>query len=93
MRLIVLAAFEAWIVPNTRCPVSAAWTAASNVSHVAHLADQDHVRVLADGVLEGRVPVAHVEADLALVDDRHLVGEDELDRVLDGEDVQRLALR
>ena len=59
---------------------------------VAQLADQDHVRVLADGVLEGLVPVAHVQADLALVDVRLAVGERELDRVLDGQDVQRLAV-
>ena len=59
---------------------------------VAHLADQDDVGVLADRVLEGRLPVGDVEADLALVDDRLLVGEDELDRVLDGQDVHRFAL-
>src|SRR5579883_1733646 len=32
MRLIVVAALEAWMVPKTRWPVSAAWIAASNVS-------------------------------------------------------------
>src|SRR5205823_13409053 len=59
---------------------------------VAQLADQDDVGVLADGVLQRLVPVHDVQADLALVDDRLLVDEGELDGVLDGEDVQRLAL-
>ena len=59
---------------------------------VAHLAHQDDVRVLPHGVLEGRVPVDDVDADLALVDDRLVVLEREFDRVLDGDDVQPLAL-
>ena len=59
---------------------------------VAHFADEDDVGVLAHGVLEGRVPVGHVEADFALVDDGFLVGEHELDRVFDGQNVQRFAL-
>ena len=56
---------------------------------VAHLAHQDDVGVLPHGVLQGRVPVDDVDADLALVDDRLVVLEGELDRVLDGDDVQR----
>ena len=57
---------------------------------VAQLADQDHVGVLPHRILEGLVPILGIQADLALIDVRHLVGEDELDRVLDGQDVQRL---
>ena len=59
---------------------------------VAHLAHQDDVRVLPHGVLERHVPVDHVDADLALVDDRLVVLEREFDRVLDRDDVQPLAL-
>ena len=59
---------------------------------VAHFAHQDHVRVFPDRVLQRRVPVDDVEADLALVDDRLLVLEHELDRVFDREDVQGLTL-
>ena len=51
MRLTVDAAVEAWIVPNTTCPVSAAWTPASNVSWVAHFAHQDDIGVLPHRVL------------------------------------------
>ena len=60
---------------------------------VAHFAHQDHVRVFADGVLQGGVPVAHVDADFALVDDRLLVREHEFDRVFDRQDVQRARAR
>ncbi len=60
--------------------------------HVAQLADQDDVGVLPHGVLEGLVPILGIQADFALVDVRLLVGEDEFDGVLDGEDVQRLAV-
>ena len=54
---------------------------------VAHLADQDHVGVLPQGRLQPEGEVDRVGADLALVDDRALVGVEELDRVLDREDV------
>ena len=54
---------------------------------VAHLADQDHVRVLAERALERAGEARGVEADLALVDDGLLVAVQELDRVLDGDDV------
>ena len=54
---------------------------------VAHLADQDHVGVLAQGGLQPQGEVDRVGADLALVDDRALVRVEELDRVLDREDV------
>ena len=55
---------------------------------VAHLADEDHVRVLAERGAErlGEASVAS-DADLALVDDAALVPVQELDRVLDREDV------
>jgi hypothetical protein len=54
---------------------------------VAHLADEDHVGVLAQGGLEGQPEGRGVGADLALVDDALLVAVQELDRVLDGHDV------
>src|SRR5690606_35316670 len=57
---------------------------------VAHLADQDDVRILAQRVLERRAEGLRVRADLALVDDAALVPVHELDRVLDGQDVAAL---
>src|SRR5688572_5292028 len=54
---------------------------------VADLADQDHVRGLAQRVLERRVPRIGIHAHLALGDDAVLVVMDVLDRVLDGDDV------
>ncbi len=54
---------------------------------VAHLADQDHVGVLAQGGSQAEREVRRVGADLALVDDRAFVLVQELDRVLDREDV------
>ena len=54
---------------------------------VAHLADEDHVRVLAERGAEGLAEAGGVHPDLALVDDAALVAVDELDRVLDREDV------
>ena len=59
---------------------------------IAHFAHQDHVRVLANHVLESRLPIAYVQADLALVDHRLLIGEQIFDRILDGNDVDPLAL-
>ena len=59
---------------------------------VAHLADEDHVGVLAQHPLEGRGVVLGVGADLPLVDERPLVGVEDLDRVLDGDDVPGLGL-
>jgi hypothetical protein len=55
--------------------------------HVAHLADEDHVGVLAQGGLEGHGEGLGVRAELALVDQAPLVRVEELDRVLDGHDV------
>src|SRR4051794_28903873 len=58
-----------------------------NRFEVAHLADEDHVRVLTQGGTE-RLREAHgIRADLALIDDAALVTVQELDRVLDREDV------
>ena len=54
---------------------------------VAHLADQDHVRRLAQRALERGGERRGVDADFALRDHAALVRVDELDRVLDGEDV------
>ena len=54
---------------------------------VAHLADEDHVRVLAERGAEGLAEAGRVDADLALVDDAALVAVHELDRILDREDV------
>ena len=54
---------------------------------VAHLADQDDVRVLAQHDPHGRAEGVGVESDLALVDGRQVVGVQVLDRILDGDDV------
>ncbi len=54
---------------------------------VAHLAEEDHVGVLAEGGAEGAPEALRVGADLALVDDAPLVAVQELDRVLDRDDV------
>ena len=54
---------------------------------VAHLADQDHVGVLAQGGAHGVGERPRVGRHLALVDDRLVVLVQELDRVLDGHDV------
>ena len=56
---------------------------------VAHLADQDHVRVLAQDPAHRAGEALGVEADLALVDDRELVAVQVLDRVLERDDVAR----
>ena len=54
---------------------------------VTQLADQDHVRVLAQRAPERLVERVRVQADLALVDDAAVVDVEELDRVLDRHDV------
>ena len=54
---------------------------------VADLTDEDDVGVLAEHALQRGVEVGGVGADLALVDDRALVGVQDLDRVLDRDDV------
>ena len=80
------------MVPNTRWPVSAAWTAASNVSTSRSSPTRITSGSWRTASLSALCQSHAVQADLALVDVRLLVGEGELDRVLDGEDVQRLAL-
>ena len=54
---------------------------------VAHLADQDDIRVLAEGGAQGLGEAQGVAVDLALVDEALLAEVNELDGVLDGEDV------
>jgi hypothetical protein len=54
---------------------------------VAHLADQDHVGVLAQRGLQAEREALGVRAQLALVHDAVLMTVEELDRVLDGHDV------
>src|SRR6266513_1842646 len=54
---------------------------------IAHFADQHHVGVLPQGVLEGGREAVGVGSDFALVDDAALVSVDELDRVLHRNDV------
>jgi hypothetical protein len=54
---------------------------------VAHLADEDDVRVLAQDAAQRALERVRVLPDLALVDDRRLVAVQELDRVLDRDDV------
>jgi len=53
----------------------------------AHLADQNHVRRLAQGVLQRHLEGFRVDAHFPLRDDAALVLVDEFDRVLDGDDV------
>ena len=54
---------------------------------VAHLAEEDHVGVLAQRAAESLGEADRVRAELALVDDALLVLVQELDRVLDRDDV------
>ncbi len=54
---------------------------------VTHLADQDHVRVLAQRRLQRVAEAGGVRTQLALVDDALLVLVQELDRILDRHDV------
>jgi hypothetical protein len=54
---------------------------------VAHLADEDDVGVLAQDAPQGARERARVHPDLALVDQRALVGVQDLERVLDRDDV------
>ena len=56
---------------------------------VAHLADEDHVRVLAERGAQALGERRRVLADLALVDDAAPVVVQELDRILDRQDVLR----
>ena len=56
---------------------------------VAHLADDDHVGVLAHRGPQRRAERLDVGDDLPLGDDRSLLGDQDLDRVLEGEHVHR----
>ena len=87
MRLIVSVASSVWSVERTRWPVSAALSAVRDGLLVAHLADQDHVGVLAEHAPHGLGEALGIGADLALVDDRALVGVEVLDRILERDDV------
>ena len=60
-----------------------------NGLEVAHLTDEQDVGVLAEGGAQRPLERGAVEADLALVDGGEVVLVHVLDRVLDGEDVQR----
>ena len=75
---------------STRCPVSGDGQGRFYCFQVPHLADQNHVRVLAQDVLEGVGKAVGVCADLSLVDHGQLVGMQVFDRVFDGHDVQAL---
>src|SRR6266850_1510009 len=59
---------------------------------IAHLAHQDHVRVLAQRAAQGVGERQRVRSDLALVDQAFLRLVHELDRVLDGEDMALLVV-
>ena len=81
---------DAWMVPYTRWPVSAAWSGLEGLL-VAHLAHQHDVRFShqgAEAILKSRqsMPISRwlIVAFLS--------GEDVLDRVLDRHDVHGLAL-
>jgi hypothetical protein len=74
-------------VPNTRCPVSAVSIAIADRLEVAHLADQQDVRILAQRRAQRVLEAGSVRVHLALVDDALLVVVHELDRVLDRDDV------
>ena len=54
---------------------------------IAHLADEDHLRRLAQRGAQGEGEGRRVAVQLALMDGRLLVSVQELDRILDGEDV------
>ena len=56
---------------------------------VAQLADQDRVGILAERAAKRLAEALGVEPDLALVDDRPVIGVENLDRVLDRDDVRR----
>ena len=73
----------------TRCPVSAARMASLDGLQVAHLPDQNHVRVLTQHVLQGIREAPRVPAQLALGDHREAGRVGELDGILHRHDVGR----
>jgi hypothetical protein len=58
---------------------------------VAHLADEDHIRVLSEDAAQALVEGQRVDPDLTLGDDRLLVRVQDLDGVLQGDDVHPVA--
>ena len=76
-----------WMEAMTRWPVSAAFRQVSTVRWSRSSPTMMHVGVLAHGRAQGRGERFGVGADLALRDDRQVLLEQVLDRVLDGDDV------
>ena len=91
MRLIVSVASSVCSVEKTRWPVSAARSARFDRLEVAHFADEDDVRILAQRAAQRVGERLRVDGDFALVDDRLLVAMEELDRILDGHHVRAAA--
>ena len=87
MRSTVFEASIVWSVERTRWPVSAASSGDLDGFVVAHLADQNDFRRLAQGRAQGQSETRRVAVQLALMDRRFLVAVQELDRVFDGQDV------
>ena len=87
MRSRVSAALEVCRVAKTRWPVSAAWSATFSVSRSRSSPIENHIRRLAEDLLQRLMEAVRVDSDFALADDRFLVRVDVLDRVLDGDDV------
>ena len=93
MRVIVSTAPIVCSVESTRCPVSAAESAAHTVSGSRISPMRITSGSWRSTRLQRVVEVVGVGADLALVHDRALVGVQHLDRVLDRHDVARLSAR
>ena len=89
IRSTAFAAEFVWSVAKTSRPVSAAVERHAHRLEVPHLADEEAVGVFPDRRLHPLREARHVRADLALREDRSVVGVDELDRVLDRDDVLR----
>ena len=87
MRLIVCAAELVCSVPNVRWPVSAIFSADFDRLEIAHLADEDDVRILAQRGAQRVAEAVGVAVHFALVHQAVLVLVDVLDRILDRQDV------
>ena len=87
MRLIVSVASRVWSVRQHEMAGLGGHQRRLDRLVVAHLADEDDVRVLAQRRAQRGREAARVDVDLALVDDRLLVLMEELDRILDRDDV------
>jgi len=57
------------------------------VSAIADFADENHVRRLPQGVLEGEVPALAIDADFAVGDHTALVGVHVFHRIFDGDEM------